>query len=63
MVARSVRVGCHPNARLAASLEATSTAGSPSRRGATTVGIGCPVTDRHASITSRTENPVPEPRL
>ena len=37
------------------SLEATSRAGSPARRGVSTAGIGCPVTLRAVSITSRTE--------
>ena len=43
--------------------DATRIAGSPGRRGATVTGMSRPVTSRHTSITSRTENPVPLPRL
>ena len=43
--------------------EATSTAGSPARRGATSVPMSAPVTSRHTSITWRTEKPAPLPRL
>ena len=47
----------------AVAAEATRTAGSPARRGATTSGIGWPVTSRTVSMTSRTEKPLPLPRL
>jgi len=40
-----------------------STAGSPARRGPTSVPMSVPVTSRHTSITSRTEKPAPLPRL
>ena len=63
MVASSVRSGCQPSSVRARSAEATSTAGSPGRRGAGSVGIGRPVTVRQVSITSRTEKPLPLPRL
>ena len=43
--------------------EATSTAGSPARRGPTSAAMSMPVTSRHTSITSRTEKPAPLPRL
>ena len=56
-------LGRQPSSVRAASLDAMSTAGSPSRRGAVTAGIGWPVTARAASSTSRTEKPVPVPRL
>ena len=48
---------------LCLSLDATSLAGSPARRGVSTAGMGCPVTLRAVSITSRTEYPIPFPRL
>ena len=60
---RSGFSGRPPSAAAAAALEATSTAGSPLRRGAISTGIGWPVTARHASTTSRTEKPLPLPRL
>ena len=43
--------------------EATSTAGSPARRGPTSAPMSMPVTSRHTSITSRTEKPAPLPML
>ena len=49
----SVYFGFQPRSRIAFSELATSTAGSPERRGCTSAGIGCPVTRRADSITSR----------
>ena len=45
------------------SREATSAGGSPGAAARSTAGTGCPVTWRTASTTSRTEKPVPLPRL
>ena len=55
--------GIQPSSDRMRSLDATSTGGSPARRGDSTAGIWQPVTNRAASTTSRTENPVPLPRL
>src|SRR3954462_5152102 len=63
IAASSGFLGTHPSSLRIFSLEATSTAGSPARRGDSTVGISPPVTARAASTTSRTENPAPFPRL
>src|SRR5699024_3867275 len=65
-VRRSGREGRQPSSRIAFSLEATRTAGSPGRRGATTSGIGCPVTSTHVDhladgeslATAQVEDPV-----
>src|SRR5699024_7035238 len=48
------REGCQRSSSRARSLAATSTAGSPERRGPSTVGTGCPVTRRTADNTWRT---------
>ena len=63
IVCRSVFSGCQPSAAVAAALEADQhgrVAAAPRRD---LGGIGCPVTARHTSTTSRTEKPVPLPRL
>ncbi len=41
----------------------TSAAGSPGRRSASIIGMGLPVTALAVSMTSRTEKPLPLPRL
>src|SRR5207248_1214531 len=63
MDAAGSRPATQPRPSFALTGEATSTAGSPGRRGASTVGIGRPVTDRAISMIWRTEVPVPLPRL
>ncbi|HEX2038274.1 MAG TPA: hypothetical protein VHF47_00935 [Acidimicrobiales bacterium] len=55
--------GTQPSSARMRSLEATSTAGSPARRPTSTAGMSHPVTSRATSITWRTENPAPLPRL
>ncbi len=55
--------GTQPSSARMRSLDATRTGGSPARRGDSTAGIWQPVTSRAASTTSRTENPLPLPRL
>ena len=55
--------GSQPSSARTFSLEATSWAGSPGRRGSSLTGISRPVTSRAMSITWRTEWPRPLPRL
>ena len=55
--------GSHPSRRLIFSELATSTAESPGRRGDSTALIARPLTLRAMSITSRTLNPLPLPKL
>lgn len=54
MNSRSGYCGTQPSSWRMRSDEATSTAGSPGRRGPTTAGIGCPVTRHAVSTTSLT---------
>ena len=51
--------GTQPSSARASSDDATSAAGSPSRRGAISTGSGAPVTSRATSTTCRLEKPVP----
>lgn len=63
MVARSVTSARQPSSRPIRAGSATSTAGSPARRGASARASCAPVTRSTASSTSRTEKPVPTPTL
>jgi hypothetical protein len=60
---RSPLRGRQPRSRAAAPADATSTAGSPGRRGNRRSGIGAPDTSRHTASTSATDLPCPPPRL
>ena len=60
---RSLHCGFHPSMEAAFSMPATNTAGSPARRGCSTAGIACPVMRRAAWMISRTEKPLPLPKL
>ena len=55
--------GFHLNSERIRSPAATSIGGSPGRLGASSLGISIPVTSLAAAITSRTENPLPLPRM
>ncbi len=62
-MARRSRSARQPSSAWMSADDATSTAGSPGLRAVTSAPIAVPVTSEHTSITSRTENPAPLPRL